>query len=128
MSGPLLDRFDLIIDVPRLKKSEFVEDHVSIESSDDIFKRVKEALNRQYKRYGQSIQNGHVSTAILNKQCSITVAQKEFLGQFIESGRLTARSCTKLIKVAQTIADLTGDTQILDHHLTEAFHYRLSLD
>jgi len=127
LSGPLLDRFDIILEIPRLKKSEFTKDSKDEESSEQIYKRVEKCIEKQITRYQNHQKNGTISIQILNKFTKLSSNQKELLGTCIEQGILTARSCNKIIRVAQTLSDLENTDSIKDHHLTEAMQYRQTL-
>tara|TARA_B100000427_G_scaffold298238_1_gene279115 strand:+ start:1008 stop:2507 length:1500 start_codon:yes stop_codon:yes gene_type:complete len=127
LSGPLLDRFDMIIDIPRLTKQDFIKDNTTEESSTIIYERVKKAITKQHIRYKNINQNGTINTPLLSKYITISDKQKELLGTCIEQGLLTARSCNKVLRVSQTIADLENSTHIKDKHISEALHYRKTL-
>ncbi len=124
ISGPLLDRFDIIIEIPRLKKKDYMDNNSSSESSQTIYQRVKTAIALQKKRYKQPIQNGNIDSTHISKHITLNNHQRNLLGTCIEQGTLTARSCDSLLKVAQTIADLENKLTITDHHISEALHYR----
>jgi len=127
LSGPLLDRFDIIIEIPRLKKQEYSASTTTSETSKTIAKRVKAAIKQQHQRYQTTQQNGIIAAHLLQKNIQLSSTQKDLLGHLIETGKLTNRSCDKTIKVAQTIADLQQAPTITDQHLGEALHYRQSL-
>jgi magnesium chelatase family protein len=78
-------------------------------------------------RFKNHQKNGTISVHILNKFTKLSSNQKELLGTCIEQGILTARSCNKIIRVAQTLSDLENTDSIEDHHLTEAMQYRQTL-
>ena len=124
LSGPLLDRFDIIIEIPRLTKKDFVDDITEKESSNTIYKRIEKALKIQEVRYKEKAQNGTINASLINQYIKLSNAQKELLGTCIEQGTLTARSCNKVLRVAQTIADLDNKKEITDNHISEALHYR----
>ncbi|MBA94542.1 MAG: magnesium chelatase [Rickettsiales bacterium] len=124
LSGPLLDRFDIILNIPRLTKKEFIEDTNQEETSQSIYKRVEKAIQKQHHRYNKNIQNGTIPNTLLNTHIHLSKQQKDYLGTCIEKGLLTARSCNKVLRVAQTIADLENQSEITDIHISEALHFR----
>ena len=67
---------------------------------------------------------GTINASLINQYIKLSNAQKELLGTCIEQGTLTARSCNKVLRVAQTIADLDNKKEITDNHISEALHYR----
>lgn len=128
ISGPLLDRIDLHVDVPRLTEDELLVAK-SGESSEQIRARVQAAREWQAARFAGSKNrtNARMSSKDLKELCPLSEPCKEFLRQ--ASGRLglSARVFDRVIKVARTIADLEGGDEIEVNHLAEAVQYR-SLD
>jgi magnesium chelatase family protein len=128
ISGPLLDRIDLHIEVPPV---EF--DHLAAtekaESSAEIKKRVNAARAIQTARFAGTgiIANAAIPTAILKEMCPMTDAAKMMLKNAFERLGLSARAYDRLLKVSRTIADLAGDEVIDTAHIAEAIQYR-SLD
>ncbi len=122
LSGPILDRFDLIVEIPRLNKDDITNPKAT--SSQKMAAKVLESIKVQHRRYKKSVQNGICSIKDLSTHISITNSQQEFLGQCVEKGMLTGRSYNKVIKVAQTLADLDASHTITDEHLTEALQFR----
>ncbi len=127
LSGPLLDRFDIHIQVPSVdyKKLEMR----STECSADIRKRVNEARNVQMHRYQdlEMFSNAELTPQLMEKYCRLDKESSEMLSQFFERLNLSARAYSKILKVARTIADLDGCDSIQKIHLMEAIQYR-SLD
>ena len=125
ISGPLLDRIDIHIRVPRVSYKELTTTEQA-ESSVTIRKRVVAARERQLKRlekYG-IVCNAQMTGSILKKTCIVTKeAQKILRTAFIEK-KLSARSYDRLKKVAQTIADLDGSDEITGVHIAEAIQLR----
>lgn len=128
ISGPLLDRIDLHIEVPPV---EF--DHLAAtekaESSAEIKKRVNAARAIQTARFAGTgiIANAAIPTATLKEMCPMTDAAKMMLKNAFERLGLSARAYDRLLKVSRTIADLAGDEVIDTAHIAEAIQYR-SLD
>lgn len=128
ISGPLLDRIDIQIDVPPVKYSELTE-MAEGESSESIRKRVARAQGRQQERFkGTKISsNSQMSGKILRRICKIDREGSRLLEQAVEKLSLSARAYDRILKVSRTIGDLEGSDAIKSNHLAEAIHYR-SLD
>jgi len=127
LSGPLLDRIDIHIEVPALKYREMKEKES--EASEDIRERVNAAREIQYQRFQERdyFFNAGMSQKDLAKFAPVTKEGETLLERVMQSLKLSARAYTRIIKVARTIADLEGVEQILPRHLAEAVQYR-SLD
>lgn len=125
LSGPLLDRIDLQLEVPRLSDSELTGDRPG-ECSADIQARVVEARERQHRRYqGSSTHcNSQLKPAQTSKFCRLDSDCKALLQQAIQRLQLSARAYDRVVKVARTIADLDGCEAISLSHLAEALQYR----
>ncbi len=125
ISGPLLDRIDIIVEVPALNFTE-LRSHAIPESSAEIKKRVEAARAMQRKRYaaGKCRCNANMQTAELRRYCNLDDACAELMKQAFDALGLTARSYDRIRKVARTIADLDGCTDIQPQHLAEAIQYR----
>ncbi|MCL6591010.1 MAG: YifB family Mg chelatase-like AAA ATPase [Firmicutes bacterium] len=128
ISGPLLDRFDLQIEVPRIQEFELVNIGKG-ESSETIRARVEAARRIQSKRYqGTScFCNAYMSNKDIREYCAIEQAGKDLLRQAAQRFSLSARAYTRILKLARTIADLEAAEVISLGHLAEAIQYR-SLD
>ena len=128
VSGPLLDRLDIHIEVPQVDFKKLSDDEKG-ESSAEIKKRVDRARKIQQKRFeGTDIKcNAKMSASMTRKYCKIDEKEKAFLEQSFEKLGLSARAYDKILRVARTIADLDGCENIELIHLTEAVQYR-SLD
>ncbi|HQO08596.1 MAG TPA: YifB family Mg chelatase-like AAA ATPase [Clostridiales bacterium] len=128
ISGPLLDRIDIHIEVPALKYDELSQKK-DAESSDVIRQRVIKARRIQTERYsGRNIYcNSGMNQKDLKKYCSLDPASESILKRAIESLSLSARAYNRILKVARTIADMNGKEIIAAEHLAEAVQYR-SLD
>ncbi len=123
MSGPILDRIDLVIQMKRLSEEELVNDKKE-ESSADIRKRVIKARGIQTKRYGETKTNSKMSQEELKKYCIIKEEDKRFLISALENLQISARVYDKILKIARTIADLEGNQDIERKHLLEAISFK----
>lgn len=125
ISGPLLDRIDIQLEVPCLKSQEIAEGRLS-ESSQDIRKRVEAARDRQRHRYqSQKLScNAELGPREVKKFCQVTEEGRNLLKVAIEELGFSARAWHKSLKVARTIADLECSEKIEVTHLSEAIHYR----
>lgn len=129
ISGPLLDRIDIQVEVPRPKYVE-LETDVAGEDSDNIRRRVNEARNLQAQRYSQNEKihcNAQMGTKELKRYTSLNQESRSLLREAIDKLGFSARAYDRILKVARTIADLEGEKDILSHHISEAIQYR-SLD
>lgn len=128
ISGPLLDRFDIHVEVPPVKFDELRSTEVT-ESSAEIKKRVDAARKIQRERFGNSstLCNAKINAEQFEKACIIDKAAEKTLKDAFESLGLTARAYDRVLKVARTIADLEQSEVIRSEHVLEAVQYR-SLD
>jgi magnesium chelatase family protein len=125
VSGPLLDRFDLRIEVANLSK-EILLNEVRGESSISIRARILDARKKQADRFFDSTchLNAEISPALLERICAMTASAKKLLSLAIDSQSLSPRATSRIRKVARTIADLAGSESIEEHHLAEALQFR----
>ena len=125
ISGPLLDRIDIIVEAPALEYEE-LKNRAPAESSAEIKKRVNKARARQQERFaGTDIaSNAGMTTKALNTYCALTSECEELMHQAFDSMGLTARSYDRILRVARTIADLEGAEDIGAEHIAEAIQYR----
>lgn len=121
LSGPLLDRIELQIEVPLLPKGLLSAQQPS-ESSAEVAGRVAAARQRQLARQGKS--NARLQPAELLLHCPLSATDSDFLEQALQQLKLSARSYHKLLKVARTIADLKQQADISRAELLEALSYR----
>ena len=128
ISGPLMDRIDLHINVPRLRYEEMAGEQQA-ESSYTIAQRVAAARMRQAERLGASrvFCNAQMNHRQLKEQCKLSREAQELLRQAFEKMKLNARSYDRIIKVAQTIADLAGQQMIAYDHVAEAVQLRIAV-
>ena len=124
ISGPLLDRIDLIVEVPALEYDE-LKSRTPAEPSAEIKKRVDAARAIQRKRYGEGTMcNAHMDSKSLNRYCELSPECGELMHEAFDSMGLTARSYDRILRVARTIADLNGCESITPDHIAEAIQYR----
>jgi magnesium chelatase family protein len=128
ISGPLLDRIDIHIEVPAVKYRD-LSDRAEGESSTEIVKRVEKARETQRERFsGTRVHsNAQMSPRQIRKFCEPDAAGHRLLELVTERLGFSARAYTRILKVARTIADLEGSEAIREQHLAEAIQYR-SLD
>jgi magnesium chelatase family protein len=125
ISGPLMDRIDIHIEVPAVKYRDLASREAG-ESSREIKKRVDSAQRVQLDRFkGMKIYcNAQMSNRHIKKFCQIDEASQKLLEMAIDKFGLSARAYTRILKVARTIADLEGQENIQPAHLSEAIQYR----
>ncbi len=122
ISGPLLDRIDLIIEVPRAAPAELRADAPRGEDSATVRARVEAARTCQQARAGCA--NGSLAPALVERDCRLGGADQTLLEQAAERLQLSARSISRVLRVARTIADLADSDAIVRPHLAEALGYR----
>lgn len=123
ISGPLLDRFDLHIEVPRVKFDE-LHCYPESETSADVQNRVLKARQCQWTRLGGSRTNAEMGAEETSAFCRLDSAGEQILRSVFERQQLSARSHDRILRVARTIADLDSEDSILSRHLAEALQYR----
>ncbi len=127
VSGPLIDRIDLHVEVPRLKPDELLSEGLTLsESSEDVRKRVALAWEVQRDRFSSNTKfNSFMTPDELKRFCPIGKEERDFLRNALRELGLTARAYAKILKVSRTIADLEGRSRIEIGHLAEALSFRL---
>ena len=125
LSGPLLDRIDMQINVPRLKEDEILSQKES-ESSEIIKRRVINARNIQIKRFKDEsiICNSQMLPKQIKRYCQINETTKMVLKNAINKFNLSGRAYDRILKLARTIADLDNSLKIETKHILEAVQYR----
>ena len=121
ISGPLLDRIDLQIEVPAVPQLELVK-AAKGEGSEAIRERVERAFQMQLKRQGKP--NAKLAVKEIDEICKPDAAGEELLKSAIQRIGLSARAYHRVLKVARTIADLAGSENISGGHIAEAIQYR----
>lgn len=125
ISGPLLDRFDMVIEVPPVEPASLLSKPDG-ESSADIRARVVAARRKQAERYaGTAVNcNARLSSKMLRKYCPLSPQQQQLLLDAVAQLGLSARAFDRILRVARTIADLAGCEHPSDAHLFEAIQFR----
>ncbi len=128
VSGPLLDRIDIHIEVNPIKYSQ-LEQKQKIETSQEIRNRVNQARKIQLNRYQEYhiFSNSELTPSLIEKFCKLNSRCKQILETAFDKLGLSARAYNRILKVARTIADLENSQDIQEIHLAEAIQYR-SLD
>jgi len=124
LSGPFIDRMDLGIMLSRLTRRELMGPPEG-DSSEDIRARVEAARTLQSERWGPSLTNSSVPTGRLRKGVALTDSARTEMGDAIEGLALTGRGVDRLLRVARTIADLSGSAEVTVEHLGHALGFRL---
>jgi magnesium chelatase family protein len=125
ISGPLLDRIDIHVDVPAVKVSELSAQEAH-EGSAEIRLRVNRARKLQQQRFaGEHVySNAQMTPRLIRKYCQLAPSSQTLLERAINKYGLSARAYDRILKVSRTIADLEGVDQLGDNHLAEAVQYR----
>ena len=129
ISGPLLDRIDIHVEVPQVKFREIAGDRTG-ETSAQIRERVVTAREQQHERFNarQRVNcNAHMGPRELKEFCALDDHTKELLQMAMAELNLSARAYDRILKVARTIADLATSDRITSDHISEAIQFR-SLD
>lgn len=131
ISGPMLDRIDIHLDVPAVKVDRLTnQDEQAGPSSTLIRKRVQNARDMQTKRFKKekAISNSEMNAKLIKKYCELDKESLELLKMAVNKLNLSARSYNKILKVSRTIADLDSSLKIKSTHIAEALQYRPKID
>ena len=125
LSGPIMDRIDIQLWMHPIDSRKLVERRPS-ESSETVARRVLKAREIQRRRFADDgiFCNASMNNRLIEKYCPLDSACKELLERIIDRMGLSARACTRIIKLARTIADLEGSADIRPEHISEASSYR----
>ena len=125
ISGPMLDRFDIHIEVPAVEYDDLANEAAE-ESSEEIRKRVNRARKIQQERYrGTGVTcNANLTPALLKKHCVLTKAADSLLSSVFDELGLSARAYDRILKLARTLADLDGEKHIDMKHISTAITFR----
>lgn len=124
LSGPLLDRIDIHVEVPAVPYRELTGKHKGTDSA-TMRSRVENARKIQLKRFGNSTTNARMNSKELQKHCDLSETCLILMKQAMDELGLSARAYDKVRRVARTIADLEQCDTIAEHHIAEAIQYRL---
>lgn len=129
LSGPLLDRIDLHVEVPRVSIENLTNSELN-ESSASIQKRVEKARDKQTARFKNTscITNNELPQKDIDKFCRLNSSSKKLMHQASEQMQLSARAYFRTLKVARTIADLEQSDEIKTEHVAEALQYRFRIE
>jgi len=125
ISGPIIDRIDIHIEVPRIKFDKLSSDSDS-EKSAIIKERIQAARAIQQARFKDSlyITNSEMTSEAVKRFCQVDEASRQLLRNAVDQMHLSARVYFRILKLARTIADLAGESKILTSHIAEALQYR----
>ena len=125
ISGPLLDRIDIVVEVPAVR-FEDLRRREKAEPSSAVKERVDKARQVQLERFGEDsgLCNARMGSAQLRQYCKLDETCSALMKQAFDAMGLTARSYDRILKVARTVADLDGSAEIQPQHLAEAIQYR----
>jgi magnesium chelatase family protein len=126
MSGPLMDRMDLFIEVPAVKYEKLTADSVENQSQ-AIREKIEKARNKQKIRFAEDriLTNSEMNIPEIKKYCEHDEKSQNLLKKYVDSGKLSARGYHRILKVARTIADLADCEKIQYEHVAEALMYRI---
>jgi magnesium chelatase family protein len=134
LSGPLIDRIDIFIEVPQVKYEKLTGKEEG-EESVGVQKRVEKAREIQKQRFSKIIRakkkiltNSEMEIPEIKKFCELDSQTENLLRKYVDSGRLSARGFHRVLKMARTIADLDKSAKILFRHASEALGYRVKED
>ncbi len=129
ISGPLLDRIDIQIEIPSVKYAEMHAPAGNTESSDTVKARVEKAIAFSRQRFPKAryVKNAHLNSRQIRERCQMDEGAEKMLSAAFERLGLSARAHDKILRIARTIADLDASELIKANHIAEAIQYR-SLD
>jgi magnesium chelatase family protein len=120
VSGPVLDRLDLQVEVPALTSDELLAASPG-EASERVRARVLAARDRQRSR---GLVNSMLSNAALRNHCALDAAGERLIADAVDRGGMSARAVHRALRVARTIADMAGEARVSAMRLAEALQYR----
>jgi len=125
ISGPLLDRIDIHIEVPAVSFKDMMKREPT-ESSEAIRKRVSKTRNIQNERFKKNNihSNGQMKSRHIKKYCQVNSQSRKILNMAVDKMGFSARACNRILKISRTLADMSENTEILEGHIAEAIQYR----
>ncbi len=124
ISGPMLDRIDIVVEVPSVHFEE-LRSRAEAEPSGEVRKRVNAAREIQNRRFGEGgMCNARMGPSEMRRFCALSEESAELMKNAFDAMGLTARSYDRILKVARTVADLDGSETIEPQHIAEAIQYR----
>jgi magnesium chelatase family protein len=125
VSGPLMDRIDIHVEVPAVKYEKLTDDRLG-EPSGTVRERVEKAREVQHRRFEGTTMacNADMGPAEIRQFCQVDETGRNLLKAAMQQLHLSARAYHRVIKLARTIADLAGSEQIQTAHIAEAIQYR----
>ncbi|MBU4331739.1 YifB family Mg chelatase-like AAA ATPase [Patescibacteria group bacterium] len=125
ISGPILDRIDLHIEVPRVQFDKLASDAVA-ESSKEVRKRVQAARDKQAERFKdlKILTNSEMTSQMIKDFCQVDASTQDLLRTAVNQLHLSARAYHRILKLGRTIADLAGEPGIKSEYIAEALQYR----
>jgi len=124
LSGPLMDRIDLFINVPAVKYEKLVQKGPRESLGREMRERVARCRAIQTTRYGKERTNAEMSIAQIKEFCRLGGDSEQLLKTAVNSAKISARGYHRVLKVSRTIADLDGKEDIAQNHVSEALSYR----
>jgi len=128
LSGPLLDRIDIQINVPRVKIEELRQKQPDYKASGIMREKIIKARKSQKERLGHKTTNSEMTAKECDQLIVLDKSAESFLKLSLEKSLLSPRGYYRVLKVAQTIADLENSDKVTQDHLAEAFNYRVRLN
>jgi len=124
LSGPLMDRIDIFIEVPAVKYDKLASEPTQ-KQGESIKQRIKNAREIQKERFGNiSMTNAEMNIEEIKKYCQHNIDSQMLLKKYVDSGKLSARGYHRVLKVSRTIADLASSQEVKTDHVAEALIYR----
>lgn len=124
LSGPIIDRIDLYVDVHEVLHEKLLSDEPDGESSTTIKNRVEQARSKQHSRYNKTTTNAGVDNQLIKKHADLSNEAATMLNQAAKKLDISARGYMKIVKVARTIADIDDSSKVNEQHIAEALQYR----
>ncbi|MAF79818.1 magnesium chelatase [bacterium] len=129
LSGPLLDRMDIQVDVPRIPIEELRDKEYNVKAEDKMQRRILQARKTQIERFTKArlpyFTNSEMSSKHVDSIVKLNTPAEEMLRRVLDKSFVSPRGYYRILKLSQTIADLAGSSIVTEAHLGEAFQYRL---